>query len=119
MAAKREREDGDLEEVVVVEASESEAGLDVQRVADVELLGTCQRGSVADVLAALRKGGHVNAEDQQGSTGLILACGRRDWSEAFDVVKLLLAKRFARRAVNQGGLNALHRACQTSSAEIV
>jgi ankyrin repeat protein len=82
-------------------------------------ISACLGGSVDDVKAALTGGGSIVATDEEESTGLSLACDRRDWDVALPIVKLLLANRFGPSMTDEDGWNALHCAARSSSAEVV
>lgn len=86
---------------------------------DDDLLAACKSGSLDDVERALGSGGSINATNAKGKTGLLLACERDDWEEAENIVKFLLAKRFAPGLGDNDGQNSVHVAAVCSSAQVV
>ena len=69
---KREREDDDEDE------DEEEVDQDEQKELDDAFLKACLDGSLKDVKRSLRAGASNNAQDEEGSSALILACLRED-----------------------------------------
>jgi hypothetical protein len=74
------------------EDSESELDAAVRQAADEELLQACRSGTIVEVKAALRKGANWIAIDNEGCSGLMLACWRELDDAAVPIVKLLLRK---------------------------
>jgi ankyrin repeat protein len=107
------------DEADAVQAEEKQAKLDDEqtRLDDV-LLDACSNGSLSDIEAVLTGRGSIVAAREDGTTGLSLACRRKDWDVALPIVKLLLANRFAPSMTDQNGYNALHVAVGYSSAEV-
>jgi ankyrin repeat protein len=116
-----EEEQDDEEEEEEEDEDENDDGMDPREQVRLNeaLLSACWEGSVAQVRKALRRGAHVNAENQDAQTGLVLACVRDDWDVALPLVKLLLSRGFSVRALDDFGENALHTACLCSSAAVV
>ncbi len=113
MSKKRERKDDDD---LALDPEE-------QQNLNVELLDACERVSLADVRAALKKCAFITAATTGTvRTGLALACAcvtDEAWPAAEAVVKLLLSRGAAIRSVDVHGMNALHTACFRSSRAVV
>jgi ankyrin repeat protein len=103
------------------EEGESECELDaaVQQPADEELLQACSESSVAEVKAAQRKGANWNATDDGGRSGLMFTCMREPGGAVVPIVRLLLRKKCPVSQCDGSGWNALHFACECSTAEVV
>ncbi len=108
---KREEEDEDEEEID--EAKQKEL--------DDAFLNACLEGSLDDVKRTLRAGAFVNAQNNNGSSALALACCREASGRegTLEIVKFLLSRRCLISVANKWGQNAVNWAAQHASAEVM
>ncbi len=106
---KREREQDDEEEIDEAE----------QKKLDDAFLDACSNGTLDDVKRTLRAGASNNAQNRNGDTGLNLVVQREEQEGVFEIVKFLLSKHCLPLVANEDGENAVHKAADFASADVM
>ncbi len=89
------------------------------RDAQEALFVACKSGSLADVGDAVQDGANVNAFNGDGFTPLMLACNRRDWEVAEQIVSALLGHGPILWVADHAHRTCLHLAVMHSSVAVV